>query len=281
MARLPPEEVAARLAARDSGLGVFESIVPCKHGHVGRRFTADRKCCVCNSISCKKRSERRLGEAEVQRRAKRRDDAARKREAKAAASADFRMRSAARQAAVASGSTTYQGAHCRHGHGNIRYTSNGMCTACAKAKTRAQVDSGYYKRHYQENAASILERQRACNSRNTADRTRRAAEWARLNPEKRRAISNQYKHRRRSKEGAGIPTDVLRSWTAAQPKVCFYCETPCQSNFHVDHFVPLAKGGAHVLTNLRISCGPCNRRKSARDPLFWIDLISDRPSEAA
>lgn len=92
------------------------------------------------------------------------------------------------------------------------------------------------------------------------------AEWIARNPEKRKAISRQYKAKRRSREEAGIASAVLAAWTAEQPKVCFYCDTGCDEGFHVDHFIPLSKGGAHVLTNLRIACASCNLKKNAKMP---------------
>lgn len=91
------------------------------------------------------------------------------------------------------------------------------------------------------------------------------------NPSLYLAIRNNYKHRRRAIESTGIESATLAAWTAAQPKVCFYCSVDCGGGFHVDHFVPLARGGAHVLTNLRIACPPCNLRKNAADPLEWME----------
>lgn len=95
------------------------------------------------------------------------------------------------------------------------------------------------------------------------------------NPSLYLAIRNNYKHRRRAIEAAGIESATLAAWTAEQPKVCFYCGSDCGASFHVDHFMPLAKGGAHVLTNLRIACQSCNLRKNAKLPDEWIEEITE------
>lgn len=62
----------------------------------------------------------------------------------------------------------------------------------------------------------------------------------------------------------------FRRWVDAQPKVCFYCGVECSSAFHVDHFIPLSKGGTHSANNLRIACRHCNLTKNASDPYQFM-----------
>lgn len=94
-----------------------------------------------------------------------------------------------------------------------------------------------------------------------------AAKWAAQNPEKRRAISQTYKHRRRAVEREGVSSADLLAWKKAQPKRCYWCSKDCKRGYVVDHYQPLAKGGKHEIANLVIACRSCNARKSARDPL--------------
>lgn len=278
---MSPEVRAEWESAKAAGVKRYESSIPCKHGHVGMRFTLDRKCCTCNAISCRKRYLKKLGEDGLrEREVKRAKRAAAREKAEAASAAEARRRKI-RQAAIKSGAAIYHTDPCPKGHNDGRYTSSGSCVTCAKHGVKERVESGYYREYYLENTDRILKRSKEY-ARDNALRLKIASRaWVKRNPEKRTAIARQYRARRRAQEEGGISTGTLANWTAAQPKVCFYCGDTCPDDFHVDHFVPLSKGGPHVLTNLRIACAPCNLSKSARDPMEWMDMIQPVMEEAA
>ena len=43
---------------------------------------------------------------------------------------------------------------------------------------------------------------------------------------------------------------------------CFYCGKPLTlKNSTIDHWIPRSRGGANVISNMRLSCEPCNRVK--------------------
>lgn len=94
-----------------------------------------------------------------------------------------------------------------------------------------------------------------------------AAAWQIANPTRRAAIASAYKHRRRAIERAGISGPEQARWTLAQVKICHWCGIDCAERFHIDHYMPLSKGGAHEITNLVIACPPCNMSKQAKDPV--------------
>ena len=46
---------------------------------------------------------------------------------------------------------------------------------------------------------------------------------------------------------------------------CHLCRKKCRpSEIHLDHVIPLSKGGTHTLENLRVACAKCNMAKGAR-----------------
>jgi len=57
-------------------------------------------------------------------------------------------------------------------------------------------------------------------------------------------------------------------WARTAPLVrCYWCKRrTAPATRHVDHIIPLAKGGAHVVGNLCVSCRRCNTRKQAKLP---------------
>lgn len=103
--------------------------------------------------------------------------------------------------------------------------------------------------------------------------TKRARRWVKENPEKRAAVTRNYRDRRRAQEESGVSSADLAQWTADQKKVCYWCGKKCASDFHIDHYVPLSRGGPHELHNLVISCGPCNIRKNALDPYEFAQRV--------
>ena len=47
--------------------------------------------------------------------------------------------------------------------------------------------------------------------------------------------------------------------------ICFYCKEPLTSDYHIDHKIPITKGGAHSLENFALACMQCNQEKHAKD----------------
>lgn len=95
----------------------------------------------------------------------------------------------------------------------------------------------------------------------------RTKEWMLANPEKAKANARNGKARRRQATGAHTADDISQIFAAQRGK-CAYCRKRLGSKFDVDHINPVAKGGTNDRKNIQITCGKCNRAKSARDPLF-------------
>jgi len=61
--------------------------------------------------------------------------------------------------------------------------------------------------------------------------------------------------------GRGLSRALRAAVFTRDGKVCAYCKTT-QGKFHIDHIVPVAKGGTDDLENLTVACAGCNLSKS-------------------
>ncbi len=61
---------------------------------------------------------------------------------------------------------------------------------------------------------------------------------------------------------------------------CSYCSDDLRDKpMDWDHVVPISRGGAHAIGNLRPSCVPCNRSKSHRTVMEWrMGMTVSKPS---
>lgn len=138
-------------------------------------------------------------------------------------------------------------------------------------------------RYVADNKEIVAERNRLYSARNSEKKKQAAAEWRRLNPERAKsAIAAWYaanpdamkikKHNRRARMLAGgkLSRGISQRLLSLQRGMCAACQ--CQlskSGQHLDHIMPLAKGGANVDSNVQLLCPPCNLDKNAKHPIDW------------
>lgn len=113
------------------------------------------------------------------------------------------------------------------------------------------------RRWRQANPERQRENNRTWYANNRERRDALAREWKAANPHK---VSGYVQQHRALKAGA-IFGDV--DWAAAQTgyTVCYLCGEPLSGDIDVDHVIPLSRGGAHSMENLRPTHASCNRSK--------------------
>lgn len=120
----------------------------------------------------------------------------------------------------------------------------------------------YVAAHPEKARAAVLRYQAA----NPEKAPARAVAWSAANPE-RRADARSL---RRGAKVCDHPACLVIGPTAlawqTNTHVCYLCGTPVWQgvNLHMDHVVPISRGGIHCADNLRPACADCNLRKHAK-----------------
>jgi len=100
-----------------------------------------------------------------------------------------------------------------------------------------------------------------------------AREWRKNNKE-RHALNqrvNGHKRRARMRNVPGVITAAdIKFLIGKQRGKCPVCRKKLGKKYHLDHIVPLVKGGTNELTNAQLLHPICNCSKQARDPIEFM-----------
>lgn len=206
----------------------------------------------------------------------------------------------------------FTGQHCKRGHVAERHVSNLTCMECQREKSRARYPDrdrdaererlrvwkknnrekvrgeareynnrpeikARQKAYYADNYEHIREGRLARYAEQRQGRIAYSKAWCEANPDKAREHSRMGMCVRRArKRGAGgthTATD-LAAILKVQGNRCAYCRTSLNGIAkHVDHIIPLKRGGSNARSNLQYLCRPCNQSKGAKHPVDYARSI--------
>lgn len=89
------------------------------------------------------------------------------------------------------------------------------------------------------------------------------------NPDKVR----EFTRRRKERKLGRLPRGTISRIRALQRNRCAICRVSLRNGDHVDHIIPLARGGTHTSGNIQLLCPTCNVRKSDRDPIQHMQSL--------
>lgn len=90
-------------------------------------------------------------------------------------------------------------------------------------------------------------------------------------PEYRERVLQQSKaarHKRRAAEGVYTVADVELQYRS-QNGQCWHCGKKLNGTYHIDHLIPLDKGGTNWPNNIVCACSKCNLSKGAKYTYEW------------
>ena len=148
-------------------------------------------------------------------------------------------------------------------------------------------------RKYRENN---IEKIKECRKKYAIDNSKKLIEkskkWYQLNKERAKATKKEYnkiykttesyrlsnkiqriKRRKQLKNTKNQVTSKVLKEIIDKSSNCYWCNKPLKYDYHIDHYIPLSKGGEHTITNLVISCPDCNLKKHAKDPYEFANSI--------
>ena len=188
---------------------------------------------------------------------------------------------------------------CKRGHNALRRVDTGACVECMRLADKARTlrratdpqlnrarcrrrrelyaqnperKRAEWREYWAKNAAWLREYKRKQYRKNAARGINAQMAWIKANPEKVRVIQNTRRARKQNAGGQFSGRDIKQLFRLQKAR-CVACDKKLGKSYHIDHIIPLARGGSNDRLNIQLLCGPCNLSKQARDP---IDFMRDK-----
>jgi 5-methylcytosine-specific restriction endonuclease McrA len=172
--------------------------------------------------------------------------------------------------------------------GNDKKSKDGKknkCNSCHNDYMKS-----YYWKHREILAAKALahhykiqsvanEKRRLNRLKNLDKQMAHSRQWQKDNKEAAKAIKANWRHKNREvvkankdkrnqlEKASNLPSKYIAE---LRRKPCNYCGNYYEGKMHIDHVIPISKGGLHTIENLVSSCATCNLSKSDKLLTKWL-----------
>jgi len=89
--------------------------------------------------------------------------------------------------------------------------------------------------------------------------------WYYANKKRAQVLANNRDAARKGASGK-LTYEQVVAIHEAQGFKCAICRKPNKDEYHIDHIMPICRGGQHIARNIQILCPPCNRYKGPKSP---------------
>lgn len=151
-----------------------------------------------------------------------------------------------------------------------KWRANNPESAAERVAKWNAANPNYYAARYAANREEIRARAAARYAANTDKVKSAAAEWRAANPEARRVIEQNRRARKRKAGGKLSAGLADRLYKLQRGKCACGCRQPLGSDYHLDHVMPLALGGANEDWNIQLLRQQCNNQKHAKHPIEFM-----------
>ncbi len=138
----------------------------------------------------------------------------------------------------------------------------------------------YLAKYRRENIDKVRQQQRDSVRRRRAnnpekvrqyDREYRQRENARITD---KAGSQQKRARKKQAPGSFTAQDIKNKYISQQG-LCYWCNDSIEGDYHIDHYIPLSRGGSNFPDNIVLSCPSCNIRRHNKLPDETVEYFNN------
>ena len=136
------------------------------------------------------------------------------------------------------------------------------------------------KIYYQNNKDKILEKDKEYYQRNKSAINKRNNEYYQRNKDLFKIKAINRKKRVKYISDGTIKLESLNKMYEEQNHKCAYCGCDLEENQkHLDHILPISRGGKHTIKNVHWTCAECNLSKGNKTEEEWLTKEKMKPTD--